>query len=53
MELKAKINALERQIAELTQKWQTLDQATRELVEGQMRLIKTLKEKHPEWVAET
>jgi molybdopterin-guanine dinucleotide biosynthesis protein A len=52
MELKAKISRLERQMAELTQKWQTLDQATRELVEGQMRLVRMLKEKHPEWVAE-
>jgi hypothetical protein len=51
-ELKAKINALERQMAELTQKWQTLDQATKELVESQIRLVKMLKEKHPEWVAE-
>jgi len=53
MDLKAKINDLEGRLADLTQKWQMLDQATRELVEGQMRLIKMLKEKHSEWVVES
>jgi integrase len=50
MDLKAKVNTLEKAISELNKKWQSLDQTTKELIESKERILKMLKEKNPQYV---
>jgi len=50
MDLKAKVNTLERAIAELNEKWQRLDQTTKTLIESKERILKMLKEKIPQYI---